>query len=339
MSNITIKDVAKAANVSIATVSRVLNKNKKVNPEISRKVNAAIDELGYFPNNAARTLKGDNTKTIAFIASDISNFFFTTMARSIEDVLNNNGYNLIVCSTDDSQERELGYLQLLRVKHVDGIIINMTARNTKYIASLSQDMPIALFGRSITDAAFHGDFVDNDNEDGIYRLTNLLIDDGHRRIGMINGQSYVSSAQERLRGYRKALSQHGIGLSDDYLYTGHFNSPATAEAGAAKLLSLPEPPTAIIASNNILSIGVMSYCRKNNIAIPDDISLCSFGSLEEYGLLYVQPTFADQTPALMGAKLAEMIIQRINAKNKLSNREVRFIPPISIGNSVKSIPE
>lgn len=339
MSNITIKDVAKAANVSIATVSRVINNHNEVSDSLVTRVNSAIDELGYYPNTVARTLKSDKSKTIAFVTSDISNSFFTIMARSIEDVISKYGYNLIVCSTDDSQSRELDYLQLLREKHVDGIIINMTAKNIDYIVKLSQDLPIALFGRSINDNNFIGDFVDTDNETGIFGLTSLLLDKGHRIIGLINGQNYVSSAKERLKGFLKAMKTRNINMpiNSPYIYNGHFNDKTSAENGTLKLLSLKNPPTAIISANNMLTLGVISQCNKSNIMIPDQLSLCSFGSLNNSELMCIQPTYADQTPILVGARLATLIIERIDKGNKITNREFRFVPQIINGNSVKNL--
>ncbi len=333
MANPTIKDVACEAGVSIATVSRVLNKNASVNNELAAKVNLAIEKLGYYPNFIARTLKNESSKTIGFVVSDIANSFFTTMARAVEDILNQHGYNLFVCSTDDSQDREEKYLSLLREKQVDGIIINSSGKNYKLITQISHQIPIALFSRRVPDPDFKGDFVDNDNFSGLRDLTQYLIRLGHTKIGLLNGQSYVSSSQERLSGFQYAMREIGINVDENYpyLYRGHFNRLSTGMEGTKYLYA--QGATAVISSNNLLALGAMKYCRNAHIAIPKDLSLCSFGTIENHDLLYVQPTCVDQSSASMGTRLAELIIERIEAKNDISNREIRFSTNLIIGDS------
>lgn len=144
MGNVTIKDVAKLAGVSIATVSRVINDNYYVSPEIKEKVLQAIEDLDYYPNYVARSLKSEKTNSIGFLVSDISNTYFTTMAKALEDVIHKKNYSLIVCSTEDKKEKELAYLKLLISKKVDGLILNTTGKNDELIAELSKQLPIVL---------------------------------------------------------------------------------------------------------------------------------------------------------------------------------------------------
>lgn len=339
MGNPTIKDVAKLAGVSIATVSRVLNQNNSVKPDLVEKVNSAIEDLGYYPNSIARTLKSESSKTIAFIVSDISNDFFTSMARSIEDVLNQHGYSLIVCSTDDNKEREANYLQLLREKLVDGYIINTSGKNDELISKLSQTSPFVLFSRKITTPTFKGDFIDNNNYESMYNLTKHLLSKGHRKIGLINGQSFLSTSQERQAGFVAAMKDEGILVDDNYpfFYHGHFSRISSGAHGIEKLLSAEEKPTAVICANNLLVTGALQYCMERNISIPDEISLCSFGSISNSSLLKVSPTCVRQLSTSMSLRIADMIMERIDAKNELVNREVRFETTLIEGNSVKCI--
>lgn len=324
MANVTIKDVAREAGVSIATVSRVLNKSASVKPEMAGKVNEAIEHLGYYPNSIARTLKSDSSKTVGFVVSDISNDFFTMMVRSVEDVLSRRGYNLFVCSTDSSQEREWEYLCLLREKQVDGIIINISGKNNDFITQMSRQLPVALFGRKVPDPAFQGDYVDNDNFTGLRDLTLHLISLGHRRIGLLNGETYVSSARERLEGFRNAMRTADITVDDDYpyLYHGNFNRLSSGVEGAKFLYE--RGATAVISANNLLALGALQFCRSAHLVVPEELSLCSFGTICNHDLLYVQPTYVEQFPAAMGARLAELIMERVEAKNAIGNREVRF---------------
>lgn len=332
MANATIKDVAREAGVSIATVSRVLNKSSTVREDLADRVNSAIEKLGYYPNSIARTLKNDSSKTVGFVVSDIANDFFTSMVRSVEDVLNQRGYNLFVCSTDSSQQRELDYLSLLREKQVDGIIINISGKNNELITRMSQHLPIALFGRKVPDAGFKGDFVDNDNFTGMVDLTKKLISLGHRRIGLINGQPYVSSAKERLEGFQSAMRTIGVTVDDayPYLYHGNFNRISSGVEGARALYE--RGATAVLAANNLLALGALQFCREAQVEVPGKLSLSSFGRISNHDFLYVQPTCVDQFPAAMGSRLAELIIERIESKNTLLNREIRFATTLIPGN-------
>lgn len=332
MSNPTIKDVARQAGVSIATVSRVLNNKNTVAPDLAAKVNQAVDQLGYHPNSIARTLKNDSSKTVGFVVSDISNDFFTRMARGVEDVLNQHGYSLFVCSTDSTQQREEQCLSLLREKQVDGLIINTSGKNDELITRISHQVPVALFGRKISTADFTGDFVDNDNFSGVQELTRHLISLGHRKIGLLNGQIYVSSARERLAGFQSAMREIGVTVDDTYpyLYKGSFNRISSGAEGTKYLYE--QGATAVISANNVLALGALQFCHSAQIRIPKDLSLCSFGTIANHELLYIQPTYAEQAPTSMGARLAELIMERIEAKNQLANRELRFSASLITGN-------
>lgn len=336
MTKATIKDVANEAGVSIATVSRVLNKNSSVNSDLAEKVNQAVEKLGYYPNFIARTLKNDRSRTIGFVISDIANRFFTTMARAVEDVLTLAGYNMFVCSTDDNQEREEKYLSLLREKQVDGIIINTSGKNNALITSISHQIPIVLFSRRIPDPDFRGDFVDNDNLSGLRDLTQHLIRLGHTRIGLLNGQPYVSSAQERLAGFQQAMRSIGVTVDEHYpwIYNAHFNRIATGVEGTKYLYE--NGATAIVAANNLLATGAMKYCQSAGIDVPGSLSLCSFGTIDNSELLSIQPTCVDQFPASMGARLSELMIERIEAQNKIANREIRLATSLICGSGTAS---
>ena len=214
----TIKDVASLANVSIATVSRVINHSGSVNPILAKRVQQAINDLNYSPNIVARSLKTSNTATIAFLVSNISDPYFITIGRGIEDYIKGFGYNLIVCSIGHSKEKEIAYLQLLKEKKVDGLILNTVGYNDDIISELSQNTPIVLSNRRINSASFNGDFVDSDNIGGVYALTKCLLAAGHRKIGTINGPSHLSTASERYRGFCNAMNDHGISIEQDYLF-------------------------------------------------------------------------------------------------------------------------
>ncbi len=337
--SVTIKDVAAAAQVSIATVSRVINHTGTVKPELADRVQQAIQELNYSPNSVARSLKTASTSTIAFLVSNISDPFFTTIGRGIEDYIKDFGYNLIVCSIDSSKEKELSYLQMLKEKMVDGIILNTTGFNDEAICELSHQLPIVLSNRRINASVFNGDFVDNDNTSGIYQLTQHLIHLGHRKIGFINGPMHLSTAAERHKGFCDAMKSIGITIDDSYPYAYYGNfSAQSGYDGAKKLMKAEDRPTALVLMNSELALGALRYFAESNIQIPEDLSIVSFGDIHNRELLYVTPTVASTNLMGIGYKMGELLLDRINRKNEIANREVCFVTQISYGNSTKEIP-
>ena len=324
MANVTIREVAKDAGVSTATVSRVLNNCNTVNEALRERVNSSIKKLGYYPNSIARTLKSNSSKTVGFVVSDIANDFFAGMVRSVEDVLSKSGYNLIVCSTDSNQQREKNYLYLLQEKKVDGIIINISGKNDDLITEISQRLPIVLFSRKIKNPLFKGDFVDNDNYTGITLLTKHLLSLGHKKIGLLNGQLYLSSAAERFEAFCATMESVDIQIDEHYpyVYNGNFNRISSGALGAKELFE--KGATAILATNNVLALGALQFCRESGINVPSDLSLASFGKISNYEYLYVQPSYVDLFPSAMGTRLSELMIERIESKNSLLNREIRF---------------
>lgn len=335
MESVTIKDIARQAGVSIATVSRVVNKNDYVSEEVEKRVRKVIDELGYVPNNVARSLKIEATLTIGFVVSDIGNMYFTAVAKALEDTIHADRYNLIVCSTEGEKEKELEYLNLLMGKKVDGLVLNTSGKNNEMLADLSHKIPIVLINRKINHINFVGDVVNSNNYDGAYDLASNLLENGHEKIAMINGDLALSTAKERFEGVMAALKEHGISFDQKYYYEGDF-SWATGTQGAKYFLELKQPPTAIIAMNNMIAIGMMKYFVNNHIRVPEDISLAVYGNIENSELLFTKPSYVTLNPIFVGKKAGKMLIERIH-NSKMPNREIIFTPKLVIGNSVLKI--
>ena len=338
MPNATIKDVAREANVSIATVSRVLNNDKAVRAVTKKAVHDAMDRVNYTPNSVARSLKTNSTSIIAMLVSDISNSFFTAIAKSIEDYVCTYGYNMIVCSTDGQKEKEIEYLKMLKERHVDGIVLNTTNQNDSLIAQLSKEIPIVLSNRNITEPNFHGDFVDSDNITGMFDLTTHLIEHGHKKIGFIRGPVGLSTSEERLKGYCLAMKKIGCsekGMEEnielaDFTVNGGFE-------GTKAILERRKDLTALILSNNEMAVGSMQFLRERNISIPEDISLAAYGDIENMRIMFVQPSIVNMNSYIIGRKIAELIVERIDKKNSINNREFRYIPALIPGNGVKRL--
>jgi DNA-binding LacI/PurR family transcriptional regulator len=337
MSDVTIKDVAKAAGVSIATVSRVINGNYYVSSEIQQKVLKAIEELKYFPNSVARSLKNDSTYTIGFLVSDISNSYFTTIARVVEDIVNPQNYNIIMCSTEEEKTRELNYLKLLVGKKVDGLILNTTGKNDDFITALSKKIPIALVNRRVFNTNFNGDFIDGGNLDGVYELVTHLITYGHRKIGVINGDLFVSTGLERFEGFKRGMKEIGVNVGADYPY--RYDGQFTLESGyqgAAYLMRLNEPPSGIVVMNNSMMLGALKYFRMNGIRVPEEISVVSYGDIDNIELMYVKPSIVTLNAYTIGNKIGKIILERIQ-NPVIKNREIIITPQLIEGNSVRRI--
>ncbi|MCD8140300.1 MAG: LacI family transcriptional regulator, partial [Planctomycetaceae bacterium] len=208
--NVTIRDVAREAGVSVATVSRALNQNYPVSDKLRQRIDAAVAKLDFHPNAIARTLKTNNTGIIGFLVSDISQNFFTTILKGVENIIQTSNYNVISCSTDNQKSTELSYLNILLEKKVDGIILNGTGMNDEYIAKISKTVPIVCSHRSNSSPDFFGDFVGCDEFNSIQQLTSHLLALGHRKIGLLNGPLHVSTGHDRYQGFCAAMRAAGV---------------------------------------------------------------------------------------------------------------------------------
>ncbi len=334
----TIKDVARIANVSISTVSRVINHENNVKPETVQIVQEAIKACNYVPNNFARGLKSHVSRTIGFLVSDISNSYFATMAKRLETILHEKDFNLIICSTYEDRRQEMDYINHLIGHQIDGLILNTTGLNNKEIIKISQNLPIVLVERQLGTPNFHGDYVSSNNFEGIRQLTSVLLNLGHRKIGFINCEGFTSTGQERFKGFQNAMGDIGITIDGSYPY--HYScSSFSVDNGfqaCSALMQMEERPTAVIAANNTLAIGTLRYLRLNNIRIPDEISFLSYGNIDNSELLFIDLGHATLNPVTIAEKAADFILSRIENPS-LYNRECIFEPAILAKSSVKAI--
>lgn len=307
----TIHDVAKKAGVAPITVSRVINNSGYVSEALRAKVNAAIEELGYVPNVLARSLKSKRTNTIALVFTDITNPFFNVMARGVEDAASDAGFNVIFCNTDESQEQELKYIHLLLQKQVDGILLVPADIQSKSIDIIrEQETPLVIVDRRVTHEDV--DIVRGDSEGGAYQITKYLIDLGHRRISLLTGPQQVSTAEDRVQGYKRAMKTHGLQDYIDYHY-GFFNQHSGA-VQTRMLFSRDVKPTAIFAGNNLISIGALAALRELQLKVPENVAMVCFDGIPDnlsslpFMTAVLQPSYE------MGKKATELLIERIQAK-------------------------
>lgn len=333
----TIKDVAHLAGVAPITVSRVINNTDYIREDTRQRVLRAIDQLGYVPNKVARSLRSRQTGMLALVVSDITNPFFTTVARGVEDAASAAGFNLILCNTDESEAKQEIYLQLLLERRVDGILL-VPARSAVEPVQMIQkmDIPVVVLDRKLPGA--QADVVRCDSEDGAYRLTRLLLRHGHRRIAMLSGPLDVSTAVDRVKGYQQAMAEGGLLTGNQMILYGEFTPESGYEMAQAALAS-QQPPTALFAGNNFIAIGALKALRDYNLSVPDDIAVVGFDDLPP--AIVVDPilTAAAQPAYAMGRTGAELLLARLAEVEKTEYQEI--ILPVEIiqrHSSEKSIP-
>lgn len=327
MSKATIKQVALEAEVSTATVSRVLNDSGFVSDEVKSRVLDVVNRLNYQPSAIARSLKQDKTFMIGVIVPDISNPYFMGISRGVEDVVGQEGFQLIFCSSDENPEKERKLLQLLQEKRVDAVVLATSGENDEILERLSDSgMPIVLIDRRLKskEAGSKLDLVAEDNIDGASRLTRKLLEAGHVRIGVVNGPSRVSTSHERYTGVLKAMKEFGLD-TNPLVFNGKDFSIEDGIRAVRKFLSEEERPTAIISLNNRMSLGVLLEIVRSGLRIPDDIAVASFGEVEA-GALLKNPGlyYMDQRPYEMGQKAGEILLRRIRKDATQSNAQLEL---------------
>lgn len=277
---VTVRDVARAAGVSAITVSRVVNASGPVNAITRERVEKAIADLRYVPNGMAKSLKSRQTHTLALVLTDITNPFWTTVARGVEDTAAARGYHVIVCNTDEDPQKELNYINILVQRRIDGMILAPSSNNTERLDLLSRyDMPCVLIDRHVKGKKM--DIVRGDNAKGGFALTRHLIGLGHRDIAIMSGPVEVSTASQRLDGYRRALAAHDIPIQPDYIKYGTFKE-GSSEQIVKELLAASPRPTAIVAMNNLMCIGALRALRAEGLRVPEDIALVSFDDIPKH---------------------------------------------------------
>jgi LacI family transcriptional regulator len=318
----TIKHVAERAGVSTATVSRVLAGGSGVRRELIDSVQEAVRLLDYHPNRVARNLRVRATRTIGLIIPDIQNPFFTSVVRGIEDVLQGDGYTLLLGNTDDNQERERIYLSTLHAEGVAGIIlVTSDGRTPEFRRLLKAKVPLVVIDR--VPAGLNVDAVTVANLEGAREATAHLIDLGHRRIGFIGGPAHLSTASERQAGYEEALRAAGAGYAPtpELIKYGDFRQTGGYQA-MRELLAIPEPPTAVFIANNLMTLGALQAIHERGLSIPDDIGIISFDDMSWATSLQPPLTAVAQPTYELGATAAELLLARMRDPERPVRRVV-----------------
>lgn len=333
MNNITIYDVAREANVSMATVSRVVNGNPNVKPATRKKVMEVIDRLGYRPNAVARGLASKKTTTVGVIIPDISSTFYSELARGIEDIAMMYNYNIILSNSDQNKDKEFHLLNTMLGKQVDGIIFmsgNVTKEHVEEFKKSS--VPIVLAG-SIEETGEISS-VNIDYEQAAYDATTYFISKGHKNIGYIFGplQEPINGIK-KLNGYKKALAEAGLEYNEEFVFEGDYTYDSGIEA-AEKLVELDEKPTAICVGTDEMALGIVHGLQDKGYLIPDDFEVISASNTRLAVMVRPQLTSIVQPLYDIGAVAMRLLTKYMN-KEEVTEHVVTLPHRIEFRNSTK----
>lgn len=305
--SVTFQQIADLANVSLGTVSNVLNGNASVK-EVKRKgVLEAVEKLGYRPNQLARWMRKSSTNIIGLLIPDISNPFFPAIVRGAEDIAYKNNYHLVLCNTDDDPRKEISYLEDLISFRPAGMLIVPAVGSTVLRSIGVLDSKVVFVDRC--PAEWNGDSVVVDNEGGAYQAARHLLELGHRHFAIITGPGNLSTADLRLRGFQRALSEANIELPLGSIQESRFD-PSSGFTAATRLLQMLPRPTAIFASDDLLASGCLSAAQHRGLRCPEDLSVVGFDNLDFFEHTAPSLTTVHQSGYQVGETACRILLKR-----------------------------
>lgn len=335
MAGVTMTDVAKRANVSKSTVSQFLNKRFNYMSEATKqRIETAINELGYSPNAVARSLRQKKTQTIGVIVANILHDFSTEIIRAIEDTCHERDFHAIVCNADDDPSKERRYIEMLRAKQVDGLIVFPTSGNAQlYNSLMAENYPLVFMDRIITGVKVNS--VTSDNEETVRLAVEEFINHGYDRIAMIlpSLEKKLTPRVERKDGFQKALDMYGLSYNPDYLASVHIEGVQDA---FGNMLAMPAPPEAVLAGNDLVLFEVLQYVKKHGLAIPEDMGVIGIDDVNFADFFNPSLTTVAQPTFEMGRKAAGLLLEEIQfGKTKDAPCVHRFQPTLKRRSSLK----
>lgn len=309
----TIKDVAKASGVSVATVSRVINNSTSVSKNTRDSVMQAIKDLNYQPNLLGRNLRRTETRMVLVLLPTISNPFYARIVKGMEDVAHKNGYNIMLCNTDSDRGREKLYLNLLRNRLSDAVVFMGPELDKEELTEIGECFPVVQCCEYKEGARVS--HVSIDNFAAAYTAVRHLIGLGHSRIGLItSGNSFVSTIQ-RKNGYSKALKDSGLSFSKSMVKYGDYGFKSGLRA-AKQFLAMEEKPTAIFAISDIMAIGAMRAVKEAGMKVPDDVAVMGFDDVSFASMCAPLLTTISQPKYDLGCIAMELLLKQIRGEMK-----------------------
>lgn len=322
-----ITDVARAAGVSPATVSRVLNGTSAVSKALAAKVHKAAADLGYVPFSSARALRRQHTSVWAAIVSDIENPFFTAVVRGIEDVARKVQHRLVLCNSDEDLERESAYIDVAIAERMAGVVIAVASgRESSVQPLMDARVPVVAVDRA---AGRDVDAVLVDNRLGAEEATRHLLENGSQRVACITGPTRVNTANERLEGYRRAVIASGRSVQQELIRRADYKEPGGHDA-ALSLLTSRNPPDALFIANNPMTVGALRAMRELGLTVPRDVALVAFDDAPWCALTNPQLSVVAQPAYEIGRVAAELLA---TAGDKRSSRTIVLTPQLIVRES------
>lgn len=330
---VTIYDIAKKANVSISTVSRVFNGNELVSKKTRKKVQKVIEEMNYIPNAIARSLVCQTSKTIGLIVSDISNPFFTDVIDGIDSILSSEGFTAFMCDTRYSPEKENKYICQMLEKRVDGIIIfSAYASDTNLITKTKNIIPLVSVQSTFSEA----DCINTTDDKGAFEAVDYLIKLGHSKIAFLVYEYNNSTISDRMKGYLKAHKENRLTVNNEYIITSKFTSNGGYYMTKELLEKCPEV-TAIFAYNDVIALGAYMAINEKGMKIPDDISIVGYDDIEVASLTMPKLTTVSQPFYDIGKNAAELLLKRIKENRKSTPQTILLPTKLVIRDSARKI--
>ncbi len=314
----TIKDIAKAAGVSVTTVSRALNGYSDVSERTRKKIKQIADDLSYSPNALARSLVMNKTKTIGLLVSGISregakdNIVFEVLT-GVNEYCGHVDYDIVLFNTSSSQQKQKTYTQLCRERRVDGVVIQGIKNDDPYLMEVVEsDIPCVL-----VDIPIQGDtvgYVATDNVAGAKEAVQHLVDLGHRQIGMINGHDRAFVSQERIQGYQDGLESNHLPYNEDLVYNGGFSEKQAEEAAVSLLNTFPET-SAIFCASDLMAFGVMRAAKRVGREVPEELSIIGYDNIILSSYVTPSLTTISQDMFQIGYSAAGLLIDLLEGGN------------------------
>jgi LacI family transcriptional regulator len=328
-----IRDVAKRAGVSIATVSHFFNGTRPVSDEVRHRIHQAAADLRYYPNFLARSLTTKKTGTVGMVVSHMSNPFFAELIHGVEKTLSAQQYNLMICNTEDNPYKEEEYLRLLMAKRVDGIVVAVASEKwaTLQVAE-DADFPLVFLDQRVEGA--RGPVVCGTNEQGAYQGVAHLIADGHLSIGILAGVAGMSTMRDRLAGYRRAIVEAGLSL-DDRLVKFSRLEVESATHQMKELLAEDPRPTAVFLNNNLLALGALIALQELGLTCPEDVALVSFDDAPWMRVADPPLTALRQPNHEMGSMAGRLLLQQLRGE-PVPRTTTTFQPELIIRQSCRA---
>ena len=327
---VTISDVAELAGVSYQTVSRVINNNPNVSAATRQRVQEIVAETGYRPSQIARSLVTARTATIGLIVPDISNPFFSAVARGADQVASEHGYSILLCNTGEDASREIDLLNLLDERYVDGVIVcSSRLEDARLKEALSPFRAAVLVNRRVEGGSIPAVLVDDVL--GGYMITQHLLQIGHRAVGFVAGPAASYSGNQRLKGYKKALAGAGIEPQPDWVR--HCLPTTTAGEETTNLLLTANPElTALFCYNDLLALGALRHCAAFGLQVPTDVAVTGFDDIMLAGVVTPGLTTCHVPRAEIGSRAVTMLLGCIDDELD-RNDEIMIKPELIIRNS------